>query len=160
MSKILLIEDDVSFCKMLENFLVKKSYTVTTAFTVEEAKTKIKSQNFDLIITDLRLPDYDGIQLMSEFKSEYPTIPVILMTGYSDVNTAVKAIKNGAADYISKPFNPEEVLLVISNTLQTPVVSSQMTLLLIYQNLTNLQMKMLFWEFQQHQKNWQNTFNL
>lgn len=124
MSKILLIEDDVSFCKMLENFLVKKSYSVTTAFTVEEAKTKIKSQNFDLVITDLRLPDYDGIQLMSEFKSEYPTIPVILMTGYSDVNTAVKAIKNGAADYISKPFNPEEVLLVISNILQTPVVSS------------------------------------
>ena len=118
MPKILLIEDDVSFCKMLENFLVKKSYSVTTAFTAEEAKTKIKSQNFDLIITDLRLPNYDGIQLMSEFKSTYPAIPVILMTGYSDVNTAVKAIKNGAADYISKPFNPEEVLLVISNALQ------------------------------------------
>ncbi|MBW4359145.1 sigma-54-dependent transcriptional regulator [Flavobacterium taihuense] len=123
MSKILLIEDDVSFCKMLENFLVKKSYLVTTAFTAEEAKTKIKSQNFDLIITDLRLPNYDGIQLMSEFKSAYPTIPVILMTGYSDVNTAVKAIKNGAADYISKPFNPEEVLLVIANTLKFPVSS-------------------------------------
>ncbi|WP_281323123.1 sigma-54-dependent transcriptional regulator [Flavobacterium aestivum] len=120
MSKILLIEDDVSFCKMLENFLVKKSYSVTTAFTAEEAKIKIKNQNFDLIITDLRLPNYDGIQLMSEFKSSYPTIPVILMTGYSDVNTAVKAIKNGAADYISKPFNPEEVLLVIANTLQIP----------------------------------------
>lgn len=123
MPKILLIEDDVSFCKMLENFLVKKSHIVTTAFTVHEAKTKIKSENFDLIITDLRLPDYDGIQLMAEFKSEYPTIPVILMTGYSDVNTAVKAIKNGASDYISKPFNPEEVLLVISKTLQTPTVS-------------------------------------
>jgi two-component system response regulator HydG len=120
MPKILLIEDDVSFCKMLENFLVKKSYSVTTSFTAEEAKIKIKSQNFDLIITDLRLPNYDGIQLMSEFKSSYPTIPVILMTGYSDVNTAVKAIKNGAADYISKPFNPEEVLLVIANTLQIP----------------------------------------
>lgn len=120
MPKILLIEDDVSFCKMLENFLVKKSYSVTTAFTAEEAKNKIKSQNFDLIITDLRLPNYDGIQLMSEFKSTYPSIPVILMTGYSDVNTAVKAIKNGAADYISKPFNPEEVLLVISNALQIP----------------------------------------
>jgi len=124
MSKILLIEDDVSFCMMLENFLVKKSYTVTTAFTVDEAKTKIKNQNFDLIITDLRLPDYDGIQLMTEFKSEYPAIPVILMTGYSDVNTAVKAIKNGAADYISKPFNPEEVLLVIAKTLQVPAVNS------------------------------------
>lgn len=120
MSKILLIEDDVSFCKMLENFLVKKSYNVTTAFSAEEAKTKIKIENFDLIITDLRLPDYDGIELMSEFKQTHPTIPVILMTGYSDVNTAVKALKNGASDYISKPFNPEEVLLVITNTLQIP----------------------------------------
>src|SRR6478752_3443725 len=123
MSKILLIEDDISFCKMLENFLVKKSYVVETAFTVEEAKTKISNQKFDLIITDLRLPDYDGIQLLTEFKSKYPAIPVILMTGYSDINTAVKAIKNGAADYISKPFNPEEVLLVIENTLQTTVVN-------------------------------------
>ena len=123
MSKILLIEDDISFCKMLENFLVKKSYTVTTAFSAEEAKTIIKTQNFDLIITDLRLPDHDGIELMSELKKTHPTIPVILMTGYSDVNTAVKALKNGASDYISKPFNPEEVLLVISNTLQIPIVT-------------------------------------
>lgn len=118
MSKILLVEDDVSFCKMLENFLARKEYSVETAFTAEEAKIKIKKDNFDLIITDLRLPNYDGIELMSEFKKEFPQIPVILMTGYSDVNTAVKAIKNGASDYISKPFNPEEVLLVVSNALQ------------------------------------------
>lgn len=124
MSQILLIEDDVSFCKMLENFLVKKSYVVTAAFSAEEAKTKINTQNFDLIITDLRLPNYDGIELMSEFKITHPKIPVILMTGYSDVNTAVKAIKNGASDYISKPFNPEEVLLVISNTLQASTHNS------------------------------------
>jgi len=122
MSKILLIEDDVSFCKMLENFLARKDYSVETAFSAEEAKIKIKKDNFDLIITDLRLPNYDGIELMSEFKKEFPQIPVILMTGYSDVNTAVKAIKNGASDYISKPFNPEEVLLVVSNALQKETV--------------------------------------
>lgn len=118
MSKILLVEDDVSFCKMLENFLTRKAYHVETAFSAEEAKIKIKNDNFDLVITDLRLPNYDGIELMSEFKKDFPQIPVILMTGYSDVNTAVKAIKNGASDYISKPFNPEEVLLVVSNALQ------------------------------------------
>lgn len=121
MSKILLVEDDVSFCKMLENFLARKGYGVETAFSAEEAKIKIKNDNFDLIITDLRLPNYDGIELMSEFKEEFPQIPVILMTGYSDVNTAVKAIKNGASDYISKPFNPEEVLLVVSNALQKEI---------------------------------------
>jgi two-component system response regulator HydG len=121
MSKILLIEDDVSFCKLLEKFLAKKSFLVTTAFTAEDAKIKINNEEFDLVITDLRLPNYDGIELMTEFKKSHPAIPVVLMTGYSDVNTAVKAIKKGASDYISKPFNPEEVLLVISSALQTPI---------------------------------------
>ncbi|KQO29956.1 two-component system response regulator [Flavobacterium sp. Leaf82] len=118
MPKILLIEDDISFCKLLEKFLVKKAYEVTIAFSAAEARLAIKKESFDLILTDLRLPDSDGIGLMSEFKTAYPEIPVILMTGYSDVNTAVKAIKNGAADYISKPFNPDEVLLVITNALK------------------------------------------
>jgi two-component system response regulator HydG len=117
MSKILLIEDDISFCKLLEKFLIKKAYDVTVAFSAEEARLAMKKESFDLILTDLRLPDSDGIGLMSEFKTSNPEIPVVLMTGYSDVNTAVKAIKNGAADYISKPFNPDEVLLVITNAL-------------------------------------------
>jgi two-component system response regulator HydG len=119
MTKILLIEDDVAFCKLLEKFLIKKSFEVTTAFSAAEAKSKIKNTEFDLIITDLRLPDYDGILLMTEIKATHPAVPVLLMTGYSDVSTAVKAIKNGAADYISKPFNPEEVLLVINNALHS-----------------------------------------
>lgn len=124
MLKILLIEDDISFCKLLEKFLIKNGYAVTAAYSATEARNAIKKEYFDLILTDLRLPDYDGIELMTEFKDAFPSIPVILMTGYSDVNTAVKAIKNGAADYISKPFNPEEVLLVISNALKTAVSSA------------------------------------
>lgn len=125
MPKILLIEDDIAFCKLLEKFLIKKAFDVTIAFSAAEARTAVKNESFDLILTDLRLPDFDGIGLMSEFKNEYPHIPVILMTGYSDVNTAVKAIKNGAADYISKPFNPDEVLLVITNALQTPIAEEE-----------------------------------
>ncbi|WP_281634091.1 sigma-54-dependent transcriptional regulator [Flavobacterium luteolum] len=120
MPKILVIEDDIAFCKLLEKFLIKKAYDVTIAFSAAEAREAVKNESFDLILTDLRLPDSDGIGLMSEFKNSHPHIPVILMTGYSDVNTAVKAIKNGAADYISKPFNPDEVLLVITNALQAP----------------------------------------
>lgn len=122
MPKILLIEDDIAFCKLLEKFLMKKAFDVTIAFSAAEARMAVKNESFDLILTDLRLPDSDGIGLMSEFKDSYPQIPVILMTGYSDVNTAVKAIKNGAADYISKPFNPDEVLLVITNALQAPKI--------------------------------------
>lgn len=120
MPKILLIEDDISFCKLLEKFLIKKSYHVTTAFSAAEARLAVKKESFNLILMDIRLPDCDGIGLMTEFKISNPEIPVVLMTGYSDVNTAVKAIKNGATDYISKPFNPDEVLLVITNAMQLP----------------------------------------
>ncbi|AOZ99326.1 sigma-54-dependent transcriptional regulator [Flavobacterium commune] len=117
MSKILIVEDDISFCKLLEKFLSKNAYTVNLSFSAAEARLAIQKENFDLILTDLRLPDADGIDLLTEIKTDYPAIPVILMTGYSEVSTAVKAIKNGASDYISKPFNPDEVLAVISNAL-------------------------------------------
>ena len=118
MPKILVIEDDVSFCKLVEKFLTKNGYEVSVAFSATEAKIKTQTENFDLILTDLRLPDSDGMTLLTEFKMEMPSTPVILMTGYSDINTAVKAIKNGATDYISKPFNPDEVLIVVANALK------------------------------------------
>jgi two-component system response regulator HydG len=121
MKKILLIEDDVAFCKMVSNFLSKNNYTVSTAYTANEAKSLFKDTDFDLVMCDLRLPDSDGIELMVELKVKKPTIPVVLMTGYADVTTAVKAMKKGASDYISKPFVPEEVLLVLANALSKKV---------------------------------------
>lgn len=119
MSKILVIEDDVAFCKLVEKFLSKQGYEVSCAFSAAEAHRLIENLKFNLILTDLRLPDSDGMTLLSEFKKNLPTTPVILMTGYSDINTAVKAMKNGAFDYISKPFNPDEVLLVVENALKS-----------------------------------------
>jgi two-component system response regulator HydG len=132
MKKILLIEDDVAFCKMMNHFLTKNNYVVFNAHSAKEAR-EILNNDFDLILCDLRLPDNDGIELMTEFLSSFPNIPVILMTGYADVTTAVKAMKKGASDYISKPFLPEEVLLVLSNTLEqkksqtTPIPSVKKT---------------------------------
>lgn len=117
MLKILIVEDDISFCKLLEKFLIKNNFEVRTTFSASEARLAIEKEAFHLILTDLRLPDMDGIELLAAFKADFPQLPVILMTGYSEVSTAVKAIKNGASDYISKPFNPDEVLAVISNAL-------------------------------------------
>ena len=125
MPKILVIEDDVAFCKLVEKFLTKNNYEVSTAFSAAEAKGKIANTTFDLILTDLRLPDSDGMTLLSEFTKDIPATPIVLMTGYSDINTAVKAIKNGAADYISKPFNPDEVLVVVANTLKSAKIVSE-----------------------------------
>lgn len=123
MKKILLIEDDIAFCKMVGNFLSKNNYAVSTAYSATDAKNLAKKTDFDLIMCDLRLPDSDGIELMVELKSANPDVPVVLMTGYADVTTAVKAMKKGASDYISKPFVPDEVLLVLSNALSKRVES-------------------------------------
>lgn len=118
MPKILLIEDDVAFSAMLERFLKKNGFEVDVTYSSEEAQKKMKGSSYDLVFTDLRLPDDDGISVLTKVKDQHPDTPVILMTGYAEVSTAVKAMKKGAFDYISKPFNQDEVLAVIQNALK------------------------------------------
>lgn len=131
MSAILLVEDDVNFSEMLRRFLERHKHLVTLSYTLTDAKSKVKGKTFDLVFTDLRLPDGDGIELLNHIKSKDASVPVVLMTSYAEVSTAVKAMKDGAFDYISKPFNPEEVLQVVKNALkegkETKVVASAPT---------------------------------
>ncbi|WP_405565424.1 sigma-54-dependent transcriptional regulator [Polaribacter sp. Asnod6-C07] len=117
MKRILLIEDDVTFSEMLKRFLVRHKYVVDASYTIKSALLQLKNHNYDLVFTDLRLPDGDGITLLKQIKLSKKPIPVVLMTSYAEVSTAVQAMKQGAFDYISKPFNPDEVLEVISNAL-------------------------------------------
>ena len=119
MPNILIIEDDAAFCQMLQKFLTKRGYQVQTAFTAPDAKAKFKETDFNLVLTDLRLPDYDGLQLLSDIKGASPKTAVIVMTGYAEVGSAVAAMKKGAYDYISKPFTPDEMLMVISSALKS-----------------------------------------
>lgn len=118
MPKILIIEDDAAFCQMLQKFLTRKDYDVDTSFTAPDAKSKFKATSYDLVITDLRLPNYDGIKLLSEIKEISTDTAVVVMTGYAEVGTAVLAMKEGAYDYISKPFTPDEMLMVITSALR------------------------------------------
>lgn len=108
-NSILIVEDDLTFSKMLQVWFSKKKHTVTTALKASEARKKIKQSAPEVIICDLRLPKEDGLSLLAWVKREYPEIVVIMMTGYADIQTAVKAIKLGAYDYISKPVNPTEL---------------------------------------------------
>lgn len=110
MAKVLLIEDDVPFCKMLEAFLKRQDFEVATAFTAAAGFEIIDDQELDLLITDVRLPDQDGLEILAFAKKKNPQLPVILMTGYAEVSMAVEAMKKGAFDYISKPFRPNDVL--------------------------------------------------
>lgn len=117
MSKILIIEDDVALCNILKRFLEKNKFEVDVSYSVSEGNSKLKKSSFDIVFTDLRLPDGDGIEVLSYVKNNFPETQVVLMTSYAEVQTAVKAMKKGAFDYISKPFNPDEVLSVINNAI-------------------------------------------
>ena len=121
MPKLLIIEDDAAFCQMLQKFLIRKGYDVDASFTAQDAKTKFKTTTYNLVLTDLRLPNYDGLQLLSDIKEVNPMTQVIVMTGYAEVGSAVEAMKKGAYDYISKPFTPEEILMQIQSALNEGV---------------------------------------
>ncbi|WP_315161958.1 sigma-54 dependent transcriptional regulator [Capnocytophaga leadbetteri] len=115
---ILLVEDDVVFSKMLSRFLERNGYDVIGCYTLEEAEKNL-SPAIKMIFTDLRLPDGDGINFLKQVKDIFPNLPVVVMTSYAEVSTAVEAMKLGAFDYISKPFQQEDVLNVIKNAQNT-----------------------------------------
>ncbi len=125
MPNILIIEDDAAFCQMLKKFLTKRGYEVETSYAAPEAKSKLKEFDFDLVLTDLRLPDYDGIQLLTDIKAMNEKLPVIVMTGYAEVGTAVSAMKKGAYDYISKPFTPDDIVKVIDKALNSGAMKNE-----------------------------------
>ncbi len=91
----------------------RKGFNVTVSLSGEKARKTISESNFDLLITDLKLPDDSGLDLLEFSQKTSPKTKVILMTGYAEVDTAVKAIKKGALDYTSKPFRPDELLMII-----------------------------------------------
>jgi two-component system, NtrC family, response regulator HydG len=118
MASILLIEDDLTFSRILEGFLTKKGYKLTIAHKGKDGLKAFESQTFDFILLDYRLPDTTGMDILLEIKKSKPSIPVVIMTSFSDIRTAVKAIKSGAYEYITKPVNPDELLMVLQQALR------------------------------------------
>lgn len=105
--RILVVEDDASFGLMIQSWLKKNGYEAVLASRYEQAKAEISNGAFNLILTDLRLPDGDGILLMTWVREKLKSkVPIIVMTGYAEVQTAVSAMKLGAFDYLKKPINP------------------------------------------------------
>ena len=125
MAKILLVDDDTTFCLMLKTWLTKRGFEVENAFSCREALAKLKGTKYDVVLTDLRLPDEDGIYLLKNIKASTPEVQVILMTGYADIQTAVLAMKLGAFDYVAKPVIPDEILKKIQDTLEQTAVPEQ-----------------------------------
>ena len=118
MAKILIVDDDTTFCIMLRKWLEKRGFEVDTAFSYKDAVKQLDKAGFDLVLTDLRLPDKDGIDLLRVIKEKTPETQVLLMTGYADIQTAVTAIKLGAFDYVAKPVIPDEILKKLQEALK------------------------------------------
>lgn len=118
MASVLIIEDDSTFAQIIEGFLTKKNFEVTTVSNVAKALKLIAHEDFQLLLIDYRLPDGTGIEVLNHRREIGLTVPAIIMTSFNDVRTAVKSIQLGASDYITKPINPDELLMVIDNALQ------------------------------------------
>lgn len=104
--RILILEDDASYAVMLKTWFSKNNWSVSFVSKVESARQELLSNTFSLVLSDLRLPDGDGIMLLTWMREKSIMTPFIIMTGYGDVQTAVDAIKLGAFDYLCKPVNP------------------------------------------------------
>jgi two-component system response regulator HydG len=118
--KILIIDDDYDMCSLLSRFLEKKGYKTEVAHSGAKGLAKFNEEHFDIVLCDFRLGDKDGKDVLLKIKEIKPKTIVIIITGYSDIKTAVDVIKLGAFDYITKPLIPDEVINVIEKASAAP----------------------------------------
>ena len=121
MKHILIVEDDTTFAVMLQTWLSKKKFSVASVSGIAAAKKTLIESSVDLVFCDLRLPDGDGIDLLEWVSNRNVNVPLIVMTSYAAIPSAVQAMKLGARDYISKPVNPEDLLQKINEVFNAGV---------------------------------------
>ena len=119
MKRILIIDDDMDMCSLLSRFLQRNGFETEAAHTGHKGLARFQEQQFDIVLCDFRLGDKDGKDVLQEIKAISPHTIVIIITGYSDIKTAVDVIKLGAFDYITKPLIPDEVLNVIGKAVKS-----------------------------------------
>lgn len=117
-TRILIIDDDEIIRKSCEKVLAPEGYLTVTAETGKDGLKLLSKKNFDLVLTDLRMPDMNGIDVLKKIKEVWPDIEVIVITGYGTIKSAIDAIRYGAYDYVEKPFAPEELLNVVRRSLE------------------------------------------
>ena len=115
--EILVVDDEPSMREFLAILLDKNGYTTRAAASGAEALALLKQHHFDLIISDIRMPDLSGLALLENIKDQDLSIPVVLITAYASPEDAVLAMKNGAYDYVTKPFKVDDILSVIKTAL-------------------------------------------
>jgi DNA-binding NtrC family response regulator len=130
MAHILIVDDEVDMLTLLAKIIPEKTnHNVTTTNNPLEVPNLIKEGAFDLLITDLKMPGMDGIQLIFEVKNIDKTIPIIVITAYGSEESAEEAIRRGAYDYITKPFRKEQILIVISRALEWKAMKDRLNII-------------------------------
>lgn len=114
---ILIIDDDTDICTLLKRFLESNEFYVETAFSGVTGLSLLKAKCFDVVLSDFRLPDIDGIEMIKSLKTVRPETQVIVITGYSDVKLAIQSVRSGAFEYVTKPIQPEEILSTIKEAI-------------------------------------------
>lgn len=104
-AKILIVDDEPEIVEILEDLLVQTGYDIAKAYSQAEARIQIREFNPSLLLLDIKLPDGDGVTFLKEIKGNFPKLDVIMITGMADKEIALRAIENGAADYITKPID-------------------------------------------------------
>jgi len=117
MPRLLIIDDDKDICLVLSKFLTKNNYEVDVAHRGDEGLKLLRAHDYTLILCDYRLPDFTGVEMLRKIKLLQPSVAVIIITGYSDVRTAVETFRYGANDYVTKPLYPDELLVTIRETI-------------------------------------------
>jgi two-component system NtrC family response regulator len=117
-AKILIAEDEKAQRELLEGFLKKEGFSVEAASNGRQAIEKIERDFFDIAFLDYKMPELDGLQTLREIRKRFPDLPVVMMTAYGTVETAVASMKEGALDYLTKPIDLEELLLIIQKVLE------------------------------------------
>ncbi len=116
--RVLVVDDEEIVCESVKRILEEENYEVEIALSGFEAFDKMATNPFDIVITDLKMPGIDGMEVLRRIRREYPNTIVIMITGFSTVETAVEAMKLGAFDYIPKPFTPDEVSVVVKKAVE------------------------------------------
>lgn len=127
---ILVVDDEQIVLDSVTKHLRKKGYVLHCVLSSQEALDKMKNSEIDIVLTDLMMPDIDGLELMTLVKEDKPNLPVVMITGYATINTALRATQLGAFDYIAKPFSKKELLAVVQRAADlvkaTPADSDQL----------------------------------
>lgn len=138
---ILVVDDEADILELLSLTIERMGHTVTTAADVNSAKSQLKNHTFHACLTDLRLPDGTGLDLLAHIQEDHPDLPVAVITAHGDIDTAITALKRGAFDFVAKPVQLETLRRLITTALQLSVPSSESGNLLIGESATMQQLK-------------------